>query len=154
MKRGEIYYIQRRDTIGCETAKARPAVIVSNDTLNATSEVVEVVYLTTAPKKEMPTHATIHATGVTSTAICEHIDHISKILVGNWLGTCTEEEMRDIEKALMCSLGIEAPPEHMAELKKVEESIDLDAWLVEIERLTEERDRYARMVDHLLGVGE
>jgi len=151
MKRGEIYYIQRRDTIGCETAKARPAVIVSNDTLNATSEVVEVVYLTTAPKKEMPTHATIHATGVTSTAICEHIDHISKILVGNWLGTCTEEEMRDIEKALMCSLGIEAP---VPEYKTVEDIPDPDAWLAEIERLTEERDRYARMVDHLLGVGE
>lgn len=111
MKRGEIYYIARRDTIGAETAKARPAVIVSNDALNATSEVVEVVYLTTQPKKEMPTHVEIKATGCESTALCEHIDHVSILLVGDYCGACSAEEMDAINTALAMSLGLVKRPE-------------------------------------------
>lgn len=52
MKRGEIYYIEStyRET-GSEQRGGRPAVIVSNDKNNENSEVVEVVYMTTKPKK-------------------------------------------------------------------------------------------------------
>lgn len=106
MKRGDIYYISRRDTIGAETMKARPAVIISNNALNETSEVIEVAYLTTQPKKDLPTHVVIRSTGRPSTVLCEHIDHISTLLVGDYCGTCTEEEMRAIDAALLASLGI------------------------------------------------
>lgn len=147
MKRGDIYFIKAHEAIGSETAKARPGVLVSNNILNATSPVVEVVYLTTKPKKDMPTHATIHATGTSSTAICEHIDHVDKTLIDNWVGTCTEEEMRAVDKALLCSLGLDAS---VPEYKTAEDIPDPDAWLAEIERLTEERDRYARVIDRLL----
>lgn len=153
MKRGEIYYIDRRDTIGAETRKARPAVIVSNDVLNATSEVVEVVYLTTQPKKEMPTHVTIWATGVESTALCEHIDHVSTMLVGDYCGTCTEEEMDAIDKALLCSLSLEQPAteEPKAATKRTLQEMRLTE---ELERAWAERDRYAKMLDFLLAVVE
>ena len=52
MKRGEIYYIEStyRET-GSEQRGGRPAVIVSNDKNNENSEVVEVVYMTTKPKR-------------------------------------------------------------------------------------------------------
>lgn len=147
MKRGEIYYIQRRDTIGAETAKARPGIIVSNDALNVTSEVVMVVYLTTQPKKEMPTHVAIEATGLQSTAICEHIDHVSKMLVGAYCGACTEEEMNAIDAAMLSALGIEC-----------QEGITFtpNEWhlQVRLEKLQDERDRYAKMIDTLLGVIE
>lgn len=148
MKRGEIYYIQRRDTIGAEIMKSRPGVIVSNDALNGTSGVVEVVYLTTAPKKELPTHVAIQATGTASTALCEGIDSVSTLRVGNLCGECSEEEMAAIDKALLRSLGLEAPEEDKTKLSKGEE------WLIgELGRITAERDRYAKMVDHLLGAG-
>lgn len=57
MKRGEIYYIEStyRET-GSEQRGGRPAVIVSNDKNNENSEVVEVVYMTTKPKNDLPTH--------------------------------------------------------------------------------------------------
>lgn len=109
MKRGEIYYIARRDTIGHEIMKARPGVIVSNDVLNATSEVVEVVYLTTQPKKKLPTHVSIQATGQTSTALCENIDSISTLLIGDYCGACTKEELVALDAALQVSLGITEP---------------------------------------------
>lgn len=66
MRRGEIYYIYPRRHVGSEMAKGRPAVIVSADWLNATSPVVEVVFLTTRPKNGQLTHVTIHATGCES----------------------------------------------------------------------------------------
>ena len=106
MKRGEIYYIANRDAVGAETAKSRPGVIVSHDALNNTSEVVEVVYLTTRPKKDLPTHAEILATGRPSVALCEQIDHVSVQLVGNYCGTCSAKEMDDINAALMHSLSL------------------------------------------------
>lgn len=117
MKRGEIYYIARRDAIGAETMKARPGVIVSNDALNATSEVVEVVYLTTQPKKDAPTHVIVEATGCTSTAICEHIDHVSTLLIGDYCGTCSAEEIEAIDAALLHSLGVKTVPEKVCTKK-------------------------------------
>lgn len=136
MKRGEIYYIARRDTIGAEIAKARPGIIVSSDALNATSEVVIVVYLTTQPKREMPTHVTIESTGLRSTAICEHIDHISKMLVGDYCGTCSDVEMDAIDIAMLSALGIE-----------VETQPD-DTALV---KACTERDVYKSLVDKVMG---
>lgn len=106
MKRGEIYFIAHRHTVGSEVAKGRPAIIVSADALNATAEVVEVVFLTTKPKKELPTHVGINATGITSTALCEQVTTVSKALVGDYFGRCTEEEMEGIDRALCASLGI------------------------------------------------
>lgn len=106
MKRGEIYYIQRRDTVGTEIMKSRPGIIVSTNGLNATAKTVEVVYLTTAPKKVLPTHVTIESTGRPSTALCEHIDYVSILLVGDYCGRCTDEEMDAIDTALMHSLSL------------------------------------------------
>lgn len=106
MKRGEIYFIRPASTVGSEIAKGRPAVIVSNDALNATSEVVEVVFLTTQPKKELPSHAHVEATGTPSTALCEQINTVSKSRVGDYFGECSEEEMHAIDLAMMNALGL------------------------------------------------
>ena len=106
MKRGEVYFIARRHTVGCEIAKGRPAVIVSTDELNATSAVLEVVFLTTKPKRDMGTHTIVNATGRPSTACCEQISTVSKLLVGSYCGRCTDEEMKAIDRALMRSLGL------------------------------------------------
>lgn len=150
MKRGEIYYIQKRPTTGSEIAGARPAVIVSNDILNATSDVVMVVYLTTKPRKEMPTHAIIEATGLTSTAICEHIDHVSTELVGTYCGTCSEEEMTAIENAMLVALGIEIE-------EGVEDTKGVNFSLGETLRtaiVCAERDAYKKILDQMVSAAE
>lgn len=148
MKRGEIYYITRRDTIGAEIKKSRPGVIVSSDDLNRGAGVVEVVYLTCQPKKGMGTHAIIHATGVTSTVLCEQIDTVSTDLVGTYCGTCTAEEMERIDYALLASLGLDYFKYSGTHIEQAADEQDL---LDELERLREERDRYAKMVDYFLG---
>lgn len=56
IKRGDIWYVSKDNYTGCEQAAGRPAIIVSNEKNNACAETVEVVYLTTKPKKDLPTH--------------------------------------------------------------------------------------------------
>lgn len=152
MKRGDIYLVKRRDTLGSEITKTRPAVIVSNDALNATSGVVEVVYLTTQPKKELPTHATIHATGVTSTAICEQIDSVSLCLLCAQVGTCSEEEMADIDRALMASLGLAGgSPEPKKAIPVSQNALDGAVELFKVaNRAIGERDAYKEILDRIL----
>ena len=45
IKRGDIWYVRKDNYTGCEQAAGRPAIIVSNEKNNASSETVEVVYL-------------------------------------------------------------------------------------------------------------
>lgn len=108
VRRGEIYYVDKFGTqVGSEMITGRPAVIVSNDKNNRFSSTVEVVWLTGQPKTDLPTHVTIRSTRATvSTALCEQITSISKERLGNFMAICTNEEMRQIDAALMISLGI------------------------------------------------
>lgn len=149
MKRGSIYYITRRDTLGAEIEKSRPAVVVSCDALNATSSVLEVVYLTTKPKKRLPTHATIHATGVESTALCEQVDTVPMSLFGSFCGHCSDEEMQAIDTALKASLGLQDPPllDITADTIKMFAPPNRD---LELARVTAERDTYKKILDKLL----
>ena len=60
IRRGEIFYIARGGaTNGSEQFADRPAVVVSNDENNKHSGVIEVVYMTTQPKTDLPTHVTV-----------------------------------------------------------------------------------------------
>lgn len=111
--RGEIYYINRTTTTGA--TEGRPAVIVSNNKNNMTGDAFEVVYLTTSPKNDQPTHVTIRSTDTTSTALCERIYTAYQPYMGDYIGTCSESEMANIDAALMISLGIEMD-EHPTEI--------------------------------------
>lgn len=107
IKRGEIFYIARGGaTSGSEQFADRPAVVVSNDENNKHSGVIEVVYLTTAPKTDLPTHVIIRSTGRTSTVLCEQVTSVSVDRVNNYIGQVSEQEMKNIEIALMISLAI------------------------------------------------
>lgn len=68
MRRGEIYWVDIPNAIGHELMKDRPAIIVSCDALNDNSPVVQVVYCSASPKKELPEHITIRSTEQISTA--------------------------------------------------------------------------------------
>lgn len=106
IKRGEIFYIARGATSGSEQFADRPAVVVSNDENNKHSGVIEVAYLTTAPKTDLPTHVTIRSTGRTSTVLCEQVTSVSVDRVNKYIGQVSEQEMKNIDIALMISLAI------------------------------------------------
>lgn len=106
VKRGDIYFVTEAYTTGSEQAGERPAIIVSNDTGNKHAPVVEVVYLTTKRKTDMPTHVSIYSAERSSTALCEQPTPVCKSRLARYIGSVTVAEMRRIDKALSISLGI------------------------------------------------
>ena len=114
IKRGDIYWIaqsQYRYTVGSVQRPGRPGIVVSNDTNNACSRTIEIVYLTGQPKTELPTHCTINSTGMTSTALCEQISTVSTEQVRELCGRCTAEEMAEVERCIAISLGLKETTE-------------------------------------------
>lgn len=113
MKRGEIYYIEaskQYQTTGSEQKPDRPAIIVSNNANNDNAQTVEVVFLTTQDKPPLPTHVTIKSANRTSTALCEQINTVSIERIANYMGECSEEEMKQVDQAPVASLGLELCP--------------------------------------------
>lgn len=106
-KRGDMWYVNYSYSVGSEQQAGRPAVIVSNDANNAHSTTLEVVYLTTAPKRCLPTHVEIKSTGRDSVALCEQVSTVSIERIGNYKGRATDEEMANIDKAIAISLGLD-----------------------------------------------
>lgn len=129
-KRGEIYYIESYYTTGSEQRAGRPAVIVSNDRNNEHSATVEVVYLTTQPKHDLPTHVTVRGTGRDSIALCEQVSTVAVERVGEFCGECNKQEMVAIETALMISLDLSmssGTQEKVVEvIKEVPMAVDTD----------------------------
>lgn len=131
---GDIHYIDRFETCGSEQYPGRPAVIVSNEAANRHSATVEVVYLTTQPKENLPTHVTIYSTGKKSTVLCEQITTVDISRVKNYVCTVTPGELMQIERALFASIGFRylsimekrpALPADEPNPEKLKEQIDL-----------------------------
>jgi len=106
ISRGDICYIQSNFSSGSEQWGGRPAVIVSNEANNQFSSAVEVVYLTTQPKNDLPTHVTIRSAPRESIALCEQISTVALERVGAYAGHVTDTEMAQLEIAMMISLDI------------------------------------------------
>ena len=113
---------------GSEQYADRPAVVVSNDENNKHSGVIEVAYLTTQPKTELPTHVTIRSTGRVSTVLCEQVTSVSVERVNNYIGQVSEQEMKNIDIALMISLQLDGDSkshkQYNETIKKQQEEIE------------------------------
>lgn len=108
IKRGGIFYVSNDGKrTGSEIRKDRPAVVVSNDANNKYGSVVEVVYLTSGPKKNLPTHVVINSTGRRSVALCEQPTPVAVERLQNWIAQATAKEMSLIDKALMTALALD-----------------------------------------------
>lgn len=107
IRRGDIWYIEKGYSTGSEQRSGRPAIIVSNDTNNQHSATVEVVYLTTQPKTDLPTHVQINSLSRESTTICEQITTVAVERLGNYHGHVTNEEMQELNNAMLISLGMQ-----------------------------------------------
>lgn len=146
VKRGEIYYIEKSSNYaasGSEMYAGRPAIVVSNEKNNENSTVFEVVYLTTQPKHDLPTHVVIRSAKRNSIAICEQVTSVCLDRFGDYIGKCTDLEMQQIDIALAISLGIDGESSGFVELH---ETASNDAII----RLEAERDVYKKLYEQML----
>ncbi len=116
-RRGDIVFVASTSgSCGSEQMGGRPAVVVSNNACNSYSSVIEVVYLTAADKKPLPTHVRIYSCKRRSTALCEQIDSISKDRICRYIGRCSDMEIDEIDKALLVSLTLTVARQHVSNL--------------------------------------
>lgn len=152
IKRGEMYYVVRSDydlKIGSEQQTGRPAIIVSNNKCNMFSSVVEVVYLTTKPKTDFPTHVDIRTSSQPSIALCEQISSVSTDRIGDYIGTCSDQEMLMLDAAMAISIDINfnnVKPETNKEEKSVQK-YDSNKELIKAET---EKELYKNLYFELL----
>lgn len=168
MKRGEIYYIKgTNQEEGSEQRGDRPAVIVSNDKNNENSDVVEVVYMTTRPKTDLPTHVLTRSSRKLSTILCEQIYSVSKSRVMEYEGKLTKKELQALDTALAISLGLDFGAVMVAEPTKEELEKLLESMKatppqivipepaepnVDLVKLETERDLYKKFHEDLLDI--
>ena len=140
MRRGEIYWVDIPNAIGHELMKDRPAIIVSCDALNDNSPVVQVVYCSASPKKELPEHITIRSTEQISTALCENVYTVDKSRVGRFVGRCTRR----------AQYGLASPHEDEEEPEPVHGDTEDGTASMALVIAQTERDTYKRMYESLL----
>lgn len=106
MKRGDIYYIENMNRDGHLQRGNRPAVIISNQKQLDSSDIIQIVYMTTKPKTDLPTHFLTRNALVTSTVLCENIYSVQMNKLQEHIGTLSEQEMQQLDICLSISVGL------------------------------------------------
>ena len=107
--RGEMYYADLSPVVGAEQGGMRPVLILQNDVGNKYSPTVIIAAITSRlGKPKLPTHVILSSTDLAkdSIVLLEQIRTIDKCRLLKYIGKATEEEMKQIENALLISIGI------------------------------------------------
>lgn len=129
--RGEVWMVASDPgvpAVGTEIWSNRPAVIISNNVLNARSGFAQVVYLSTAARKRTgPTHVEIAVPdgNGTAMALCEQVHTVDASRLRRRMYTVAEDSIRDLDAALALSLSIGRNPNTHGAFRKWEEHIKL-----------------------------
>lgn len=136
-ERGQIYYVTKAPQVGSEMMSGRPAIIISNNRVNSKLNSIEVVFLTTRSKCQAPEHIIIHSSNAMSTTICEQITTIDKSRLREYIGTCTPEEMKLIDVALLSSIGLEKYLDADNNEKLLKMEVQLESYKTMLDQLFE-----------------
>jgi len=106
VRRGDVYWIKLDPTIGTETKKTRPAVIISNDSQNKVRQRYIVAPITSVVKAVYPFEVKINIQEKPSKVMLDQIRTIDHRRLGRKLGSLSKEELNHIERVLKIVLQI------------------------------------------------
>jgi mRNA interferase MazF len=111
MKRGDIYFAQLDPTLGNETQKTRPVVIVSNNAANKSSSLVTVVPLSSQITRVFPFEVLFKAldSGLNkdSKAMAQQVRTVDKQRLSNRrAGSASNEQVIALDAALKLHLAL------------------------------------------------
>lgn len=110
IKRGEVYWIDLEPVRGKEMKKIRPAVVVSNNTINEHAAIVIVCPITDARSKTSVIHVLVEKGEANlekeSIVHCGQIRAIDKERITDYIGKFSEDVMNKIEEGLRYAVMI------------------------------------------------
>lgn len=106
-RRGEVYWIALDPPVGSEAKKTRPAIIVSNDSMNQHGTRIVVVPLTSNIDSCYPGEALVTVKGKSSRALGDQIRSVDKLRLRGKLDTLTKSDVEAIDRALFITLNLE-----------------------------------------------
>ena len=112
--RGDIYLVDLGTNIGSEQGGCRPVLLVQNDIGNHFGPTLIVAPVSSRywKKSKQPTHTLIegiHNLSSPSVVLTEQFLTIDKVRVLKYLGKVPEDQMQNVNKAVMVSLGLKQP---------------------------------------------
>lgn len=118
-QRGEIWMVAadpQQPAVGAEMWSNRPALVVSTDVLNDSSDAAMVVYLSSSARKRTgPTHVQLAPAssndGKATMALCEQVHTVDRSRLVRRLSKASRAEMEAIDDALTLSLSIRRDPQ-------------------------------------------
>ena len=105
-RRGEIWWVALDPTVGSETRKTRPCVVVSVDILNERRKTVIVVPLSSSPKASPPIMIPVTCDGSPAVAVSDQLRAVAKERLRTRLGILRDEEMSAIDDGIVQILGL------------------------------------------------
>lgn len=111
--RGRIFLADLNDTRASEQSGVRPVLILQNNTSNERSTTTIVAPITTKAEKkaDMTTHIPFHniEEDIDVMILLEQVTTIDKVRILCYIGEVPEHVMKEVEKALRYSLGLNKP---------------------------------------------
>ncbi len=109
INRGEIFMADLNPVLGSEQGGLRPVLIIQNDIGNAYSPTVIVSAITSSmTKKRLPTHVELLTElPKESVVLLEQIRTLDKRRLQYKVGNVSKEKMREIDRAILVSMGCE-----------------------------------------------
>ena len=111
VKKGDLFFADLSPVVGSEQGGVRPVLVVQNDVGNKYSPTIIVAAVTSQTgKAKLPTHVQLEATqgglSKNSVVLLEQLRTIDMQGLKERIGSLSENQITDVEKALSVSLGI------------------------------------------------
>jgi len=112
ISRGDVVLVDLGTTVGAETCKIRPCIVIQNDIANATSPVTIVVIMVSYKgKKLFPGNVLLRAseTGLNgdSVVLINQIRTVDKTRLIKKLGRIPDDKIRLVDMAIICHLDLD-----------------------------------------------
>jgi len=112
LKRGDVVWVNLNPTIGSETGKVRPCVIIQNDMGNKYSPVTIVAVITSQKHLSHKYPVDVWAEkgegglNVPSIILCDQLRTVDKRRITKRLGRFSDSIMKEVDKAIKISLAL------------------------------------------------